>query len=76
VSGEDAMVTVLFVDIRDFTRFADAAPAREAVALLDEFFGVRPREQVDLAVPGAKLREAVGETMQPAHVSLWLRAER
>jgi adenylate cyclase len=40
VNGEDAMVTVLFVDIRDFTRFAHGATAREAVALLNDFFGV------------------------------------
>lgn len=40
VHGEDAMVTVLFVDIRDFTRFADSATARQSVALLNEFFGV------------------------------------
>jgi adenylate cyclase len=40
VNGEDAMVTVLFVDIRDFTPFADRATAREAVALLNELFGV------------------------------------
>jgi class 3 adenylate cyclase len=40
VNGEDAMVTVLFIDLRDFTRFADSATAREAVALLNEFFGV------------------------------------
>jgi len=40
VNGEDAMVTVLFVDMRGFTRFADSATAREAVALLNEFFGV------------------------------------
>jgi adenylate cyclase len=40
VNGEDAMVTVLFIDIRGFTRFADSATAREAVALLNEFFGV------------------------------------
>ena len=40
MNGEDAMVTVLFVDIRDFTRFADTATARESVALLNEFFGV------------------------------------
>jgi class 3 adenylate cyclase len=40
VNGEDAMVTVLFVDVRDFTRFADTATAREALALLNEFFGV------------------------------------
>jgi adenylate cyclase len=40
VNGEDAMVTVLFVDLRDFTRFAESATARQAVALLNEFFGV------------------------------------
>jgi adenylate cyclase len=40
VNGEDALVTVLFVDIRDFTPFADRVTAREAVALLNEFFGV------------------------------------
>jgi adenylate cyclase len=40
VNGEDAMVTVLFIDLRDFTRFADSATGREAVALLNEFFGV------------------------------------
>jgi class 3 adenylate cyclase len=40
VNGEDAMVTVLFVDIRDFTPFADGATAREAIALLNEVFGV------------------------------------
>jgi class 3 adenylate cyclase len=40
VNGEDAMVTVLFVDLRGFTRFADSATARQAVALLNEFFGV------------------------------------
>jgi class 3 adenylate cyclase len=40
VNGEDAMATVLFVDIRDFTRFADSATARQAVTLLNEVFGV------------------------------------
>ena len=40
MNGEDAMVTVLFIDMRDFTRFADSATAREAVALLNELFGV------------------------------------
>jgi class 3 adenylate cyclase len=40
VNGEDAMVTMLFVDIRDFTRFADRATAREAVTLLNDYFGV------------------------------------
>lgn len=32
------MVTVVFVDIRGFTRFADRSTAREAVAYLNEFF--------------------------------------
>jgi len=40
VNGEHAMVSVVFVDIRDFTSFADRATARDAVALLNEFFGV------------------------------------
>jgi class 3 adenylate cyclase len=40
VEPEWAMVTVLFVDIRDFTAFADRSTARESVAYLNEFFGV------------------------------------
>ena len=40
MNGEDAMVTVLFVDVRGFTRFADGATARDAVALLNDLFGV------------------------------------
>jgi class 3 adenylate cyclase len=31
VNGEDAMVTVLFVDVRDFTPFADRVTAREGI---------------------------------------------
>jgi class 3 adenylate cyclase len=40
VEPEWEMVTVLFIDIRGFTTFADHATAREAVDYLNEFFGV------------------------------------
>ncbi len=43
VESEWAMVTVVFVDIRGFTAFADRSTAHEAVAYLNEFF--------DLTVP-------------------------
>ena len=40
VEPEWAMVTVVFVDIRGFTAFADRSTAHEAVAYLNEFFGL------------------------------------
>jgi class 3 adenylate cyclase len=38
LAGEEVEVTVMFVDIRDFTRFAERAGAAEVVAELNDFF--------------------------------------
>ena len=40
VEPEWAMVTIVFVDIRGFTSFADRSTAREVLAYLEAFFGV------------------------------------
>src|SRR4051794_39003088 len=38
LEGRDAEVTAMFVDIRDFTPFAERSSARETVSFLNEFF--------------------------------------
>ena len=58
------MVTVMFVDIRGFTTFADRSTAREATDYLNEFFEVvvpvvlarRPRQQAARRRPARRLR--------------------
>jgi hypothetical protein len=76
VAVSTLIVAALFLPLRaGVQRFVDRRFNRrryDAQRTLDDF-AVRVRKQVDTGVLGGELVRVVADTMQPAHMTLWLR---